>query len=1084
VALKSSSFFLTQEKMKYSGKTLQRLLTTLLLIAGLCGYSQGTIQGTVVDATNGETLIGANVYLTGTTHGTMAEFDGSFSLKGVPAGTHSLTCSFMSYETKILESVEVKTDAPCILNLSLSPEAELIDVAKVEARVDKSSSVHMEQTKKRSAPMMDYISSQEIQKTGDARVDDALKRIPGVSSVGSYVFVRGLSDRYIKTTLNGAQIPSIDPRRNSVSMDIFPTKLIDNLVVTKTATADLPADWSGAYISVETQDYPSEFSFQWTSSIGLNTNTTFKEILASERSKHDWLAKDDGSRAIPTSIASVDAVPNIKFSNYYEALVHGGFEAELADLGISGASDIGIGEGQTSIFTIINDLEGVNSINDIDGWLLEVREIENQPLSEMAQAFPQTWENQSREAPLNLSQSIAFGNKAQLFGRDLGYNVGIQYNRFNSYYENGTYGRYKLTGSEDENASLNTERILADAQGTENVNWSALLNLDYQVGENSSIGLLYMPNASGSATSRYQFGENPSDEVGLLQEQRTQQYAQRNMNIIQLRGDHLIGALNNAILDWNVSYTKGKMETPDFRVFYNSIHIEDEIRFMDPDGTDITEDISDEIDYLIDEGLVSNVNDEGLSSALYSEFGINLGEVVTVPDSVYSVQDNLYPSPTRFFRVMDEQTIDAKINLEIPIGSKPGLQNRIKFGYSMVDMQREYSEKRFSFVSNGLEYDGNPNSYFSAANMSVIPGADAGYLYLRDDTDQQNSYDASQSVHAFYGMIDYHLSPKLRVNTGIRVETTDMLLESAILAQQEYNEIAASEFRGSLDLADVLPSFNLTYKLHEKDLSSTNLRLAASRSVARPMFREKAPYSAFDFFTQEVITGAPELQRTLVSNLDLRIEHFPYIGEIFSMSLFYKHFTDPIEQVIIATAANVEITWENVTQAEVYGAEFEVRKTLGFIGENWERFGIGANLTLVKSKTTISEDELELIRATDHDHKETRPMWGQSPYIVNAIASYDNEELGLNMALSYNIQGPKLVLVTKGGTPDIYDQPRSNLDLTVRKRLGEHFGVGFKARNLMDPAYRKSYEYKNELYDWQSYTVGRTFSLSFTYRIN
>ena len=83
------------------------------------------------------------------------------------------------------------------------------------------------------------------------------------------MFVRGLSDRYLKTTLNGAEVPSMNPRRNTIEMDLFPTNLVDNLKVVKTQTANLPSDWAGAYISVETKDFPDQFMFNYSSSIRL-----------------------------------------------------------------------------------------------------------------------------------------------------------------------------------------------------------------------------------------------------------------------------------------------------------------------------------------------------------------------------------------------------------------------------------------------------------------------------------------------------------------------------------------------------------------------------------------------------------------------------------------------------------------------------------------------------------------------------------------------------------------------------------------------------------------------------------------------
>ena len=163
------------------------------------------------------------------------------------------------------------------------------------------------------------------------------------------------------------------------------------------------------------------------------------------------------------------------------------------------------------------------------------------------------------------------------------------------------------------------------------------------------------------------------------------------------------------------------------------------------------------------------------------------------------------------------------------------------------------------------------------------------------------------------------------------------------------------------------------------------------------------------------------------------------------------------------------------------GLEFELKKNLGSIGESLEAFNVAFNATYIQSATAIAEDELIEIRATDPDHLDTRPMYGQSPYIVNGIVNYANDSLGLSVNAGFNVSGPKLVLITPGGTPDVYDQPRGALDVSVTKSLGDRFTLKLQGRNLLDPEYRQSYSFKGDEYTFQSFTRGRTFSFGLSY---
>lgn len=1032
-----------------------------LVLAVNAVFAQGTIRGKVTDVVTGEELIGSAVMVAGTTKGTATDLDGNFSLEGLAAGSYDLVASFITYQPDTLKGVQVKDGEVTIVNFELGTQTIMIDqIAVVEAKEDKSRDNYLIKMQQKSASVMDGISSQQIKKAGDSDAAGALTRVTGVSTVGNNVFVRGLSDRYSKTTINGAEIPSIDPNSNSVQMDLFPTTLLDNLLVFKTFSPDLPGDFTGGLVNIVTKDFPEEFNLTYSGSVGYNTNASFNdEFLSSDLSSTDWLGFDNGHRDIP-GIADGADVPQVYLGNYFDALVYGGFEAELADLGINEPSDI-TPTGSTSINSIVNQL-GITRA-DADAFLTEIRATGNEGLSSMTQAFPRTWDNTRRQSSMNMSHSLSIGNQTKLFGKALGYNVGLSYGRSYDYYSEGVTGRYKLTGTFEDVDNLNLEQRFTDARGDENNRMSALFNVSYKLNSNNKIGLLYMPIINGINSSRYQIGENPSDAIGLGQEQRTQRYLERNMNIYQIKGEHYLPDFKEVKIDWTGSYTSGNQNTPDLRVFYNSFEPREQELWYDQNGTDVT----DEVEYLLSEG-----------EPIPSNYA-----ATTVVDTVYSIQDNLYPSPTRFYREMAETNIDLKLNAEMPFENATGLNNKVKVGASFVRRDRTLSENRYTFVDEGLEYNGNPDDLYTDENMQIVPGTGDGYVYLRDDTELQNSYTAYQTVMGAYAMVDMNITPRLRAITGARIETTDMVLESRKLEDPNLSEEQRNEFRGALDLVDILPSVNLTYQLHKEDLKLTNLRVAGSRTLARPSFREKAPFATFDFETQYVWIGNPDLDRVAIDNFDIRLEHYPYIGEVISLSGFFKRFNNPIEQVINPTAANVEITWENVEQAVVYGAEFEVKKNLRMIHPKMEMFTVGANFTYVESRTSIAPDELEQIRATDPDHKDYRPMFGQSPYLFNGFIGYSNDSLGLDINATFQVSGEKLVLVTKGGTPDVYDQPRPMLNLSISKQLGEKFTIGVKARNILDPEYKQVYRFKGEEYTWQSFTRGRQFSFGVTYKI-
>src|SRR5690606_26757836 len=232
------------------------------LLSTSVAAQDGIIRGKVIDDVTGEALIGVTVQIMETSKGTSTDFDGVFEIHIAP-GTYKLQFSYISYQSLIVEDVVVTAGKLSLIDdLVMRESAEQLEEVVITAEAVKSSEAAVMMLKKRSASMLDGISSSTFRKIGDGDAASAVKRVTGVSvEGGKYVYVRGLGDRYTGTMLNGVDIPGLDPDRNSLQMDIFPTNIIDNMTVSKTAVADMRADFSGGMVNIETKDFPKERIF-------------------------------------------------------------------------------------------------------------------------------------------------------------------------------------------------------------------------------------------------------------------------------------------------------------------------------------------------------------------------------------------------------------------------------------------------------------------------------------------------------------------------------------------------------------------------------------------------------------------------------------------------------------------------------------------------------------------------------------------------------------------------------------------------------------------------------------------------------
>jgi hypothetical protein len=240
----------------------------------------GTLSGRMLDATSGSPLIGVNVIVVGTTHKTKTDIDGRYTLP-VPPGTTRCASGTTPTRASTISGVVVGQDATVAINRELKPIAGMTQTVAVTAEINKESSAGKLVERKKSVAARDMMSRDDIRKSGGGATSAVARRIVGSTIVGDrFLFVRGLGHRYGNTLFDGARLPSPDPNLRTVPLDIFPSGALSAINVQKTATPDVPADFAGASVQLESREAPDKWTLQIDAKFGINTQTSFQSGLA------------------------------------------------------------------------------------------------------------------------------------------------------------------------------------------------------------------------------------------------------------------------------------------------------------------------------------------------------------------------------------------------------------------------------------------------------------------------------------------------------------------------------------------------------------------------------------------------------------------------------------------------------------------------------------------------------------------------------------------------------------------------------------------------------------------------------------
>jgi TonB-dependent receptor len=397
----------------------------------------------------------------------------------------------------------------------------------------------------------------------------------------------------------------------------------------------------------------------------------------------------------------------------------------------------------------------------------------------------------------------------------------------------------------------------------------------------------------------------------------------------------------------------------------------------------------------------------------------------------------------------------------VPVGSAT-----LEAGGHVRTKTREFRERLFQHDAEAANFDGNPDAYVTE-KAGMQENGKFG-TFVKEVPSLGGNYDASLDTGAGYLMAETPVSglPALEFIGGVRLELSDMSLNTL-----------DGNTQGSFSQLDVLPSANLVWSLRD----DMNLRVAYGRTIALPSFREFAPFESFNFIGDYTERGNPDLGRTSIHNFDLRWEWFPRRGELLSASVYYKDFTDPIERTFLPESIDQGIvTYRNRESATVYGVELEARKRLGTLAPWLEHVQVGGNFTLTESRIDRTEDVLELLRRFRDDPAETRQLQGQSPFILNLNAGYDNPESGTSIDVFFNRFGDRLQTVSANGV-DIFERARSTLDVNFSQRLLRGVTVSVAAGNILNSEEVVSQTFKGTKYVNDQRPLGRTVSVGVSY---
>lgn len=914
-------------------------LLSFFSLLSVVSYAQGIrLTGKVMNAKN-EPLPGATILIDGTSRQVVADVEGKFYLTLEPGKKYTLKISSAGYETKMVSEVDVTLNQENYMEIVMAESAK----SNLEGVVVKTTTRRQENTsalltfQRSNTALSSGLAADFIRRTPDRNTGEVLKRVSGTSiQDNKFVVVRGLSDRYNSAVINNAQLPSTEPDKKAFSFDVIPSSLIDNIIINKTATPELPGEFAGGLVQINTKDVPTRDMLSVGVSLGFNTQSVFNDFTSNKRNGNDFLGFDDGTRSLPAGFPA-------RAQTYRQ-----GSTAQRLEWSRLLNNDVYAEETNTALPT---------------------------------QTYNITWGKSSR-----------FKN-----GGTLGTIFSVQYRNSMLLYD------VQRRLHEQDGTTLVE---LEDRQNKYSVNTGAIANITYVKGAHKvSFKNLFNQLYEDNYYIRSGINRDRIQDISF----RSSVLNQRSLYSGQLEGEHQI-TKSGIKLRWNGNFAYNWKSQPDLRtVSYNR-----------ETGT----------------GNPFEYNDD---------------------------------DTRRFYSDLKDYSYGANGALTIPFQFAKNKQT-FKAGGSTLIRIRDFKSRIFQYVpASATAFNSNKemlpfDQIFSQANI-----ANDGFV-LNEFTNNQDKYFGVSVLNGMFGMFDNKFGTKVRLVWGVRVENFQQFLTT--------KDVTSKRVVVNTEKWDFLPSFNFTFSPGTKH----SVRVSGSRTVARPEFREIAPFSFYDYEANFGVNGNTDLKRSSILNGDIRYEFYPKGGEAITAGVFYKSFDDPIELRLDPSSVldRRNYGYSNADKAYTLGAEIEVRKNLDFIHSSFTNFSMFANLTYIYSKVSLQGST-----------PTTRPLQGQSPYLLNLGLQYNSKQGGWAGSLLYNRIGQRLALVgiDNLGFPDIYERPRDQVDMQISKKLMKDKGeLKLTWADILNPAYyfyenvdtKKAFSGSTDRM-FSSFRPGSTITLGFTY---
>lgn len=485
---------------------MKTLLQWIILLVSPVLLSQtiGGLKGTVIDESNGKPIPGINVVVKNTKFALSTDMDGNYIFRSIPAGTYEVEFSSMGYSSKLISEVIIKEKEITELSPTLSEQKNMLNevvITRTKAKTESVKSLLIQQ--KNSVSVSDGISAETIKRTPDRSTSDVIKRISGASiQDNKFVIIRGLNDRYNTAYINGSPLPSSEPDRKAFSFDIFPSNMIDNLIISKTATPDLPGEFAGGVVQINTKSVPDKNFQSFSFGMGYNTVTTGKNQVSYVGGKLDDLGLDDGAR---------------------------------------------------DLFPIPNNLTA-NNPNDPNNVAFA---------SAYATATQGDWNLFDKTFTPNMNIQYSLGRQFSIGEKSLGALVSLTYNKTNTLFETNRRN-YNDSGVDGEPNILSEN--FNDMSYNEQVLAGALANFSFKINNNNSISLknIYSINSEDKVILRTGLSGIDQEPPFFDFKNNARWFTSNKILSSQLNGDHYF-TKSKVKINWNGSISKVNRSIPNLR---------------------------------------------------------------------------------------------------------------------------------------------------------------------------------------------------------------------------------------------------------------------------------------------------------------------------------------------------------------------------------------------------------------------------------------------------------------------------------------------------------------------------------------